>query len=141
MDAAFEFFSKLGTPFFCFHDRDIAPDGVDYRETVGNLHTMVDYAAEKMEETGVKLLWGTANLFSHPRFAASSGRPRKERDRPSPAAMNPTPTRIMRLLPKRALTKPAGRLNPAGNSVDNSRRLSPQQAMVTLEPAFHPEPE
>ena len=70
MDAAFEFFGKLGTPYFCFHDRDIAPDGVDYRETVSNLHEMVDYAAEKMDETGVKLLWGTANLFSHPRFAA-----------------------------------------------------------------------
>jgi xylose isomerase len=72
MDAAFEFFSKLGTPYFCFHDRDIAPDGVDYRETLNNLHAMVDYAAEKMEHTGVKLLWGTANLFSHPRFAAGA---------------------------------------------------------------------
>ncbi len=72
MDAAFEFFSKLGTPFFCFHDRDIAPDGTDYRGTVSNLHQMVDYAAEKMEQTGVKLLWGTANVFSHPRFAAGA---------------------------------------------------------------------
>ena len=72
MDAAFEFFSKLGTPFFCFHDRDIAPDGADYKETVANLHAMVDYAAEKMEQTGVRLLWGTANLFSHPRFAAGA---------------------------------------------------------------------
>ena len=72
MDAAFEFFSKLGTPYFCFHDRDIAPDGADYRETVGNLHAMVDYAAKKMDETGVELLWGTANLFSHPRFAAGA---------------------------------------------------------------------
>jgi len=72
MDAAFEFFSKLGTPYFCFHDRDIAPDGADYRETVDNLHAMVDYAAKKMEQTGVELLWGTANLFSHPRFAAGA---------------------------------------------------------------------
>jgi xylose isomerase len=72
MDAAFEFFTKLGTPFFCFHDRDIAPDGVDYKATVSNLHAMVDYAAEKMEKTGVRLLWGTANLFSHPRFAAGA---------------------------------------------------------------------
>ncbi|MCP3993874.1 MAG: xylose isomerase [bacterium] len=72
MDAAFEFFSKLGTPYFCFHDRDIAPDGADYGETVSNLHSMVDYAAEKMEQTGVKLLWGTANVFTHPRFAAGA---------------------------------------------------------------------
>ena len=72
MDAAFEFFSKLGTPFYCFHDRDIAPDGADYGETLGNLHAMVDYAAEKQEQTGVKLLWGTANVFSHPRFAAGA---------------------------------------------------------------------
>ena len=72
MDAAFEFFGKLGTPFFCFHDRDISPDGTDYAETVSNLHAMVDYAAENMDRTGVKLLWGTANLFSHPRFAAGA---------------------------------------------------------------------
>jgi xylose isomerase len=72
MDAAFEFFSKLGTPFFCFHDRDIAPDGKDFAEAVGNLDAMVDYAAEHMERTGVRLLWGTANLFSHPRYAAGA---------------------------------------------------------------------
>jgi xylose isomerase len=72
MDAAFEFFSKLGTPFFCFHDRDIAPAGADFAETVRNLHTMVDYAAAHMERSGVKLLWGTANLFSHPRYAAGA---------------------------------------------------------------------
>ncbi len=78
MDAAFEFFYKLGTPYFCFHDRDIAPEGGDNRETLSNLHAMVDYAAEKMEQTGVELLWGTANLFSHRRFAAG-------------AATNPSP--------------------------------------------------
>jgi xylose isomerase len=72
MDAAFEFFTKLGVPYYCFHDRDIAPDGADYGETLSNLHAMVDYAAEKMEATGVKLLWGTANVFSHPRFAAGA---------------------------------------------------------------------
>ena len=72
MDAAFEFFNKLGTPFFCFHDRDIAPAGADFAATVGNLHAMVDYAAEHMERTGVRLLWGTANLFSHPRYAAGA---------------------------------------------------------------------
>ena len=72
MDAAFEFFSKLGTPFFCFHDIDIAPPGDTYTETKRNLEEMVDYAEEHMSRTGVKLLWGTANLFGHPRFAAGA---------------------------------------------------------------------
>ena len=72
MDAAFEFFAKLGTPFFCFHDLDIAPEGAAFAETRRNLETMVGYAEEKMAETGVKLLWGTANLFSHPRYAAGA---------------------------------------------------------------------
>jgi xylose isomerase len=72
MDAAFEFFAKLGTPFYCFHDRDISPDAADYAETVSNLHAMVDYAAEKQAQTGVRLLWGTANVFSHPRFASGA---------------------------------------------------------------------
>ena len=72
MDAAFEFFSKLGMPFFCFHDVDIAPEGGTFAESAGHLETMVDYAEEKMAETGTKLLWGTANLFSHPRYAAGA---------------------------------------------------------------------
>lgn len=72
MDAAFEFFSKLGVPFFCFHDVDIAPAGDSFAETAENLETMVSYAEEKMAETGVKLLWGTANLFGHPRYAAGA---------------------------------------------------------------------
>ena len=72
MDAAFEFFSKLGVPFFCFHDVDIAPEGGSFAESAANLETMVTYAEEKMAETGTKLLWGTANLFSHPRYAAGA---------------------------------------------------------------------
>ncbi len=72
MDAAFEFFSKLGVPFFCFHDVDIAPEGETFAESAGHLETMVTYAEEKMAETGVSLLWGTANLFSHPRYAAGA---------------------------------------------------------------------
>ena len=72
MDAAFEFFSKLGVPFFCFHDVDIAPVGETFSETAGHLETMVGYAREKMAETGVGLLWGTANLFGHPRYAAGA---------------------------------------------------------------------
>ncbi len=72
MDAAFEFFTKLGVPFFCFHDVDIAPSGETFSETVANLDRMVGYAEEKMAETGVQLLWGTANLFGHPRYAAGA---------------------------------------------------------------------
>ncbi len=72
MDAAFEFFFKLGLPFYCFHDVDIAPEGDTYAETKANFEAMVDYAETKMAETGVKLLWGTANVFSHPRFAAGA---------------------------------------------------------------------
>jgi len=72
MDVAFEFFSKLGTPFFCFHDVDIAPETDTFAGSATNLETMVDYAEKKMAETGVRLLWGTANLFSHPRYAAGA---------------------------------------------------------------------
>ncbi len=72
MAAAFEFFSKLGTPFFCFHDRDIAPVGSTFKETCAQLDAMADEALAHMERTGVRLLWGTANLFSHPRYAAGA---------------------------------------------------------------------
>ena len=72
LDAAFEFIAKLGVPFFCFHDRDIAPEGRTAAETKANLEAMVDYAGEQMARTGVRLLWGTANLFSHPRYAAGA---------------------------------------------------------------------
>jgi xylose isomerase len=71
-DAAFEFFAKLGTPFYCFHDVDMAPPGATLKASKANLDRLVDRAAEKMEATGVKLLWGTANLFSHPRYAAGA---------------------------------------------------------------------
>ena len=71
-DAAFEFFDKLGVPFYCFHDADMAPAGATLKESRANLDVLVDRAAGKMEETGVRLLWGTANLFSHPRYAAGA---------------------------------------------------------------------
>jgi xylose isomerase len=71
-DAAFEFFAKLGTPFYCFHDTDMAPPGDTLKASRANLHRLVDRAEEKMSETGVRLLWGTANLFSHPRYAAGA---------------------------------------------------------------------
>ncbi len=72
MAAAFEFFSKLGAPFYCFHDRDIAPEGATFAESCRNLDVMVDEAAAHQEATGVKLLWGTANLFSNARFMAGA---------------------------------------------------------------------
>ncbi|MES2210242.1 MAG: xylose isomerase [Chloroflexota bacterium] len=70
--AAFEFFDKLGVPFYCFHDRDMAPEGRTFAESTANLHTIVDEAEAHMARTGVRLLWGTANLFSHPRYAAGA---------------------------------------------------------------------
>ncbi len=70
--AAFELFERAGAPFFCFHDRDVAPEGRDLRETRAGLHEMRDCLAEHMERTGVRLLWGTANLFSHPMYAAGA---------------------------------------------------------------------
>jgi xylose isomerase len=72
LEAAFEFLGKLGVPFFCFHDRDIAPEGRTFTESRANLDAMIDQAAGHMERTGAKLLWGTANLFSHPRYAAGA---------------------------------------------------------------------
>lgn len=67
MDAAFEFITKMGIPFWCFHDTDIAGDG-SVTEIEKNLHNIVAYAKEKQAASGVKLLWGTANVFSNPRY-------------------------------------------------------------------------
>lgn len=68
LDAAFECITKLGVPYYCFHDRDLAPEGKSVAESEARLQTLVELAAERQRETGVKLLWGTANLFSHVRF-------------------------------------------------------------------------
>ena len=68
VDAAFEFFTKLGVPYYCFHDIDLAPDADDIGEYEANLKHMVALAKQRQQATGVKLLWGTANLFSHPRY-------------------------------------------------------------------------
>ncbi len=67
--AAFELFEKLGNPYYCFHDRDVAPEGANLRETNANLDRIVKVLREEQQRTGVGLLWGTANLFSHPRYA------------------------------------------------------------------------
>ncbi|MBI1387917.1 MAG: xylose isomerase [bacterium] len=72
MEAAFEFMSKLGVKFWTFHDRDIAPEGENLTETNKNLDHMIKIAAKKQKETGISLLWGTANLFSHPRYMAGA---------------------------------------------------------------------
>ena len=73
MDAAFEFFQKLGVDYYCFHDRDIAPEGDTFSESCRNLETIVNYAKKHQKETGIKLLWGTANLFSNPIYAQGAG--------------------------------------------------------------------
>src|SRR5205823_1171164 len=65
---AFEFIEKLGAPFYAFHDRDVAPEGKNLAETNRNLDRIVKVLKSEMERTGVRLLWGTANLFSNPRF-------------------------------------------------------------------------
>ena len=65
VEAAFEFITKLGIPYYCFHDRDLAPEGKTITESEKNLSQLVALAKEHQKETGVKLLWGTANLFSH----------------------------------------------------------------------------
>jgi xylose isomerase len=71
-DAAFEFFAKLGAPYYCFHDRDVAPEGATPRESQENFLRIVDVLGEKQAATGMKLLWGTANLFSHRRFMSGA---------------------------------------------------------------------
>jgi len=71
-DAAFELFAILGQPFFCFHDADIRPEGADFAESTRNLEEMVDYIGRKMEGAKTRLLWGTANLFTHRRFMAGA---------------------------------------------------------------------
>jgi len=68
LDAAFELITKLGTPFYCFHDRDLAPEGDGVEDSAAKLAEMVGLARAKQDASGVRLLWGTANLFSHPRY-------------------------------------------------------------------------
>ncbi len=68
MDAAFEFMTKIGTPFYCFHDYDLVDEGPTLKESENRLSKIVDYAKSKQKASGVKLLWGTANVFSNPRY-------------------------------------------------------------------------
>jgi xylose isomerase len=72
MAVAFEFISKLGVPYYCFHDRDVSPEGASFAEFRSNLDALTDDALGYQDRTGIKLLWGTANLFSHPRYQAGA---------------------------------------------------------------------
>ena len=71
-EVAFEMFQILGAPYFCFHDADIRPEGKDFAESRRNFEEIIDIFGEKMSQTGVGLLWGTANLFSHRRFMSGA---------------------------------------------------------------------
>ncbi len=73
VDAGFEFMQKLGIEYFCFHDVDLVPEADDIRETNRRLDEISDYILEKMKKTGIKCLWGTANMFSNPRFVNGAG--------------------------------------------------------------------
>jgi len=68
MDAAFEFFTKIGAPYYCFHDTDLIDEESPLSKYEKNLSGIVDYAKQKQQASGVKLLWGTANVFSNPRY-------------------------------------------------------------------------
>jgi xylose isomerase len=68
MDAAFELFTKLGVPYYCFHDRDLIAEGENPAASTRNLQQITDYAKSKQQQSGLKVLWGTANLFAHPRY-------------------------------------------------------------------------
>ena len=73
MEAIFEFLKKCGIDYYCFHDRDIAPQGETFTQTCKNLEAMVEYAKKLQKETGVKLLWGTANLFGNAIYSQGAG--------------------------------------------------------------------
>ncbi len=66
-EVAFEFFGKLGAPYYCFHDTDVIPQSDTVKQYLDNMAAMTELLAQKQQQTGTKLLWGTANCFSHPR--------------------------------------------------------------------------
>jgi hypothetical protein len=72
LDAAFDFFRTLAMPFWCFHDRDVSPEGSTLKASNSNLDSVLERAARKMQDSGVKLLWGTANLFTAPRYMSGA---------------------------------------------------------------------
>ena len=102
MGAAFEFVEKLGVPFYCFHDVDVAPPGASFREFKSNLEELVDDALGYQERTGVRLLWGTANLFTNPRYQAGAA------TNPDPAVFAYAAAQVTNML---AVTKRLGGAN------------------------------
>ncbi|MCX7045708.1 MAG: xylose isomerase [Candidatus Sumerlaeota bacterium] len=92
LQAAFEFFTKLGVEFWCFHDRDIAPEGASWTETNKRLDHIVKLAKKLQKDTGVKLLWGTANLFSHRRYMSGAS------TNPNPAVFAWAATQVKKAL-------------------------------------------
>ncbi|QDT36812.1 xylose isomerase [Stratiformator vulcanicus] len=68
VEVGFEFIEKLGAPYYCWHDRDVAPEGANLKETNANFDAIAKLLKEHQDKTGIKCLWGTANLFSNPRF-------------------------------------------------------------------------
>lgn len=73
VDVGFEFMEKLSIPYFCFHDVDLVPEADDINETNARLDEISDYILEKMQKTGIRCLWGTANMFSNPRYMNGAG--------------------------------------------------------------------
>jgi xylose isomerase len=71
-DAAFDLFGVLNVPFFCFYDADVRPEGDSFAESRRNLEEICDIFADKMQQTGTRLLWSTANMFSHRRWIAGA---------------------------------------------------------------------
>ena len=102
MGAAFEFVEKLGVLFYCFHDVDVAPPGASFREFKSNLEELADDALGYQERTGARLLWGTANLFSHPRYQAGAA------TNPDPAVFAYAAAQVTNML---AVTKRLGGAN------------------------------
>ena len=102
MSAAFEFVQKLGVPFYCFHDLDVAPQGASFREFKANLEELVDDALGYQERTGARLLWGTANMFSNPRYQAGAA------TNPDPAVFAYAAAQVTNML---AVTKRLGGAN------------------------------
>ena len=140
MDAAFEFFSKLGTPFFCFHDVDIAPEGATFAESASNLDVMVDYAEKKMAETGVQPAVGNGQPVLPPPLRRRGGdqpgpgrvrlrrRPGEARPRGDP----PAGWRQLRVVGRpgglrdAAQHRPRARGRSAGTVPDDGRRAQAQ---------------
>lgn len=88
-EVAFEFFYKLRVPFYCFHDIDVAPEGISIKEYLNNFSHMLDVLEQQQQQTGVRLLWGTANCFTHPRYAAGAA------TNPNPEIFSLAATQVM----------------------------------------------